>query len=276
MRHLLCYGCFALLLCGCTLPAALAETIHLPLLTTTATTPDYWRLARTTTWQIQFAGDLDLSTEVELYDLDLFDTDPATIAELHQAGRRVICYISVGSWEEWRPDQGRFPAEILGKDYTGWPGEKWLDIRRLDLLGPIIEDRLDLCAQKGFDGVDPDNVDGYQNDTGFDLSAADQLRFNRWLAQAAHVRGLSIGLKNNPDQAAQLADDFDWMLTEACIDQGWCEQTLPFLERGKPVFAIEYTDTDITLVQMCNVAAELGLMAILKDRDLDATYTVCP
>lgn len=39
--------------------------------------------------------------------------------------------------------------------------------------------RLDLAVQKGCDGVEPDNVDGYQNNSGFPLTAQDQLAYNR-------------------------------------------------------------------------------------------------
>ncbi len=69
------------------------------------------------------------------------------------------------------------------------------------LLAPLMRARLDLCQAKGFDAVEPDNIDGYQVDggTGFPLTAGDQLRYNRWIAAEAHCRGLSIGLKNDSD-----------------------------------------------------------------------------
>ena len=53
-----------------------------------------------------------------------------------------------------------------------------MDVRRIDVLGPIMESRLDMCEEKGFDGVEPDNVDGYLNDTGFPLTKEDQLSYN--------------------------------------------------------------------------------------------------
>jgi len=56
---------------------------------------------------------------------------------------------------ELRPDAGAFPDAVKG-DSNGWSGERWLDIRRLDVLGPIMQRRLDLCKQKGFDAVEPD------------------------------------------------------------------------------------------------------------------------
>lgn len=55
--------------------------------------------------------------------------------------------------------------------------------------------RLDLAVQKHCDGVEPDNVDGYSNDTAFNLTAANQLVYNGWLAEAAHARSLSVSLK---------------------------------------------------------------------------------
>lgn len=211
-----------------------------------------------------------------MYDIDLFDQSAETVASLHAQGSKVVCYMSVGSFEDWRPDAGQFPDLVLGKDYEGWPGEKWLDIRRIDLLAPIMRARLDLCQSKGFDAVEPDNMDNYTNDTGFALTYDDQLEYNRWLAAEAHQRGLSIGLKNNPDQVEDLVADFDWALTEDCFEQGWCEEMLPFLQAGKPVFAAEYTDTNITLDDFCPQAKTLQINAILKDRELTATRSACP
>ena len=237
------------------------------------TAPAIWRPVPGTTWQIQYTGELDLSFEVEVYNLDLFDTDPATVAALRADGRRVRCYLSAGSWEDWRPDAGAYPADVRGHALAGWPGEQWLDVRRLDVLGPLLEARLDLCRAKGFDGADPDNVDGFTHDTGFPLTAGDQLAFNRFLAQAAHARGLSIGLKNDLSQVADLVDDFDWALNEQCFAYDECELLLPFIEAGKPVFNIEY---DLLTAEFCPQAAALGFSALRKNLSLDAYREACP
>lgn len=235
-----------------------------------------WQPPVGASWQIQFTGPIETGVNAAVFDLDLFDTGAARVASLHSQGKKVICYISAGSWEDWRPDADQFPDIVLGNDYDGWPGEKWLDIRRIDLLAPILRARLDLCAGKGFDGVDPDNLDGYTNVTGFPLTAQDQLKFNRWLAKEAHARGLAVGLKNDPGQVSGLLAYFDWALTEDCFDQGWCGMMSPFVNAGKPVFAIEYTDTGITLDDFCPQAAALKFSAILKNRDLDAYREACP
>ncbi len=236
----------------------------------------WWQPAVGTTWQWQLDGEaVDTSFDVGMYDLDLFETDASVVDALHAQGRAVVCYISAGSWEDWRPDADQFPEAVIGRDYGGWPGENWLDIRQIDLLTPILRARLDLCAAKGFDGVEPDNIDGYTNETGFPLTYADQLTFNLWLAEEAHARGLSIGLKNDSEQVADLLPYFDWALTEDCFDQGWCEEMLPFIEARKPVFAAEYTDAGIALADFCPQAAEWGFSVILKHRELDSWREGC-
>lgn len=235
-----------------------------------------WQPAPGTSWQWQLTGDFDASIEAEVYDLDLFETSPETVAGLHARGKRVLCYLSAGSQEDWRPDAGDFPKEIIGRSYTGWPGERWLDIRRIDLLAPIMGARLDLCAAKGFDGVEADNLDSYQAKTGFPLTAADQRTYVLWLANAAHQRGLSIGLKNNPEQADELLPYVEFAITEDCFAQGWCQSMSPFIEAGKAVFAAEYTDTKTDLAEICPPARELHFSLILKQRELDAWRAGCP
>lgn len=235
-----------------------------------------WQPVPGTTWQWQLSDlPVDTSIAAEVYDIDLFDNDASVVAALHAAGRKVVCYLNAGSWEDWRPDADLFPPDVLGKDYAGWPGERWLDIRRIDRLAPIMRARLDQCRAKGFDGIEPDNIDGYANDTGFPLAYRDQLVYNRWLAAEAHRRGLSIGLKNDPEQVTDLLAYFDWALTEDCFAQGWCEDMAPFIGARKAVFAAEYTDTGIALADFCRPAAALGFSAILKRRDLDAWRQVC-
>ncbi len=238
--------------------------------------PPIWSPPLAATWQWQLDDAVDLSVNAELYDIDLFDNAMSVVAALHGQGRRVICYISVGSWEEWRPDHDQFPEEVLGKDYAGWPGEKWLDIRRMNVLAPIMRARLDACQAKGFDGLEPDNIDGYLNDTGFPLTYQDQLEYNLWLAEEAHQRGLSIALKNDPEQLRDLLPFYDWALTEDCFAEGWCADVQPFVAAGKAVFAAEYTDTGITLEEICPQARAMHFNVILKHRSLDAYRETCP
>ena len=273
MRRWLLAGLSLCLLAGCITQAApVASPAALP---TPLAGEDIWQPAPGTSWQWQLSGEFDPSIQAQVYDLDVFDTPKSTVEALHSRDAYIICYISVGSWEDWRPDAADFPEEVIGRKYSGWPGERWLDIRRIDLLGPVMEARLDLCAAKGFDGVEPDNVDGYDAATGFPLNEADQLAYNAWLANAAHQRGLAIGLKNDPAQIADLLTYFDFAITEDCFDQGWCGEMMPFIEQGKPVFAAEYTDTGTELGEICPQAEVLQFSAILKHRQLDAWRAGC-
>ncbi|HSR32659.1 MAG TPA: endo alpha-1,4 polygalactosaminidase, partial [Anaerolineae bacterium] len=168
----------------------LTPQIYLPLILKDRTrpSPDWWRPPVNTTWQWQLTDlPIDQSLDVGMYDIEMFDNDASVVAALHAQGRKVICYINVGSWEDWRPDKDQLPTSVLGNDYEGWPGEKWLDIRQIDLLAPIMRARFDQCQAKGFDGIEPDNIDGYTNDTGFPLTYQDQLDYNIWLANETHA-----------------------------------------------------------------------------------------
>jgi len=236
---------------------------------------DWWHPTVGLTWQWQIGNnDIDTSIEADVYDIDLY-VDQSIIDELHAKGRKVICYISVGSWEDWRPDKDQFPPEVLGNDYEGWKGERWLDIRQIEKLAPIMLARLDLCKAKGFDAVEPDNMEIHTNDTGFSLTYDDQLKYALWLADEAHKRGLAIGVKNAPDQVKDLAGHFDFAITEDAFHYGWAGRMLSFIDAGKPVFAAEYTDLGGNFAETCARARTLGFSLILKHRLLDAWLETC-
>ena len=190
---------------------------------------------------MQFSGRIDKSVKADAYDIDAFETSAPLVAKLHDLGRHLVCYIDAGSWEKGRPDADRYPASVKGKAMAGWPGERWLDIRQVDVLAPILEDRIAMCAAKCFDGVEFDNVDGYSNKTGFPLTAQDQLAFDRWLADTAHADGLAVGLKNTPSLAKQLEPSFDFSIVEQCVQYRECGSFTPFLDAGEPVLDIEYS-----------------------------------
>ncbi len=228
-------------------------------------------------WDIQLSeialGELP---PVGVVEIDGFDATAEDVAALHEAGITAVCYFNAGAWEEWRDDAGAYPDAIIGNAYPGWEGERFVDIRQLDVLSPILAARLDLCVDKGFDAVDPDNVDTYLTETGFPLTEADQLAFNRWLAGEAHARGLAIGQKNVPELAAALVASFDFAVTEDCLVDNWCGQMAPYADAGKPVLMIEYTDRDLTANELCTLAAGTFGAVVIKHRELDAWSAHCP
>lgn len=238
---------------------------------------DWWHPVAGLTWQWQISEPpVDITVGADVYDIDLFENDASVIDELHQQNRKVICYISVGSREDWRPDADQFPDEVLGKNYDGWHGEKWLDIRRIDLLAPIMRARLDLCQAKGFDAVEPDNIEIYDNNTGFPISYQDQLTYAQWLADEAHARGLAIGIKNAPDMVADSLAFFDFAITEDAYYYDWIEEMLPFVQAGKPVFAAEYSDMDVDFPSACDWGKLNKVSFIQKNRNLTAFRAPCP
>ncbi len=265
-----------------TVPAATPSPTFTPLPTAppsptiapSPTAPAWWQPRPRTTWQIQInGGQIDLTYDAQAYDVDLFDTPAETIAQLHHLGRRVICYFSAGSYEDWRPDAQRFHGlGVLGQPLEDWPGERFLDIRRLEALGPILQDRLDLAVQKGCDAVDPDNVQNYLEPTGFDLTYADQLRFNRWLAQQAHLRGLAVGLKNDRPQIPDLVTAFDFAVDEECFTYGECAPLQAFIQADKAVFEIEY---ELSPAAFCAQANAWGFSALVKPWDLSPPRYSC-
>jgi hypothetical protein len=259
------------------IPAAaqpgIQDQTYLPLVTSAhPENPKIWQPTPGTSWQWQLSGKIDTNFDVQMYDIDLFDTPKSVIDQLDAEGRVVICYFSAGSWEDWRPDAGDFPPEVIGDPLDNWPGENWLDIRQIDLLSPIMAARLDLAAAKGCDGIEPDNIDGYTNESGFPLTAQDQLTYNLWLAEQAHVRGLSIGLKNNLEQISDLLPYFDWALNEECFTYDECDLLSPFTQANKAVFGVEY---ELESNQFCPQANALDFDFLKKNWDLDAWRESC-
>jgi Glycoside-hydrolase family GH114 len=109
---------------------------------------------------------------VNIFDLDLFNTPASTIKTLRDQGKKVICYFSAGSSEDWRPDYKQFSRAEMGnkvsKDDAGssyWEGEKWLNIKNPNPASPnlpnvwkIMRERIKLASQKGCNAIDPDNT----------------------------------------------------------------------------------------------------------------------
>ncbi|MEJ0010555.1 MAG: endo alpha-1,4 polygalactosaminidase [Alphaproteobacteria bacterium] len=217
--------------------------------------------------------------DVQVVELDI-DVDDAILKSVKARGIRTICYFNAGSWESYRKDADRFTKEVLGANYSGYPDERWLDIRRIDALAPVMSARLERCAGRGFDAVEPDNINGYRNKSGFPLSADDELAYDRWLLREAHKRGLAIALKNTPELAAQLAPDgFDLAIFESCFKYRFCEQgAAPFTAAGKPVFDLEYRDEGMRPARFCPQAKKLGITALLKrsSSKLDSFREACP
>jgi hypothetical protein len=199
----------------------------------------WWLPPQQLTWYWQLQGSVPNDEPVAAYDIDGFETSAAEVAALHSQGKHVICYIDAGTAEKFRPDYSSFPASVLGRS-NGWPGERWLDIRQLSIIEPIMTARFRMCREKGFDAVEPDNIEGYANKTGFPITAQQQLTYNEWVAQEVHSLGMAVLQKNDGEQSVELEPYFDGALSEQCNQYRECADFQLYLSTGKPVLNAEY------------------------------------
>lgn len=258
---------------GATALAALGVVASAAVLAGASSARAHWRLPAHPRWYWQLQGNINNSEPAAIYDLDGFETSSNEVAKLHGLGKHVVCYIDVGTWENFRPDKGKFPKSVLGRP-NGWPGERWLDVRRLPVLEPIMTARFKMCARKHFDAVEPDNMDGFENDTGFDITAREQLRYDEWIANEVHSLGMAVLEKNDPEQARTLEPYFDGVLDEQCNQYQECGSFNSYLRAGKPVLNAEYRSS--LYPGFCSADERLGIMGVLYNLALDGrVYRPC-
>lgn len=236
---------------------------------------------------------------VDVYDVDLIEASARDIATLKRNGKKVICYFSAGSYEKWRPDASKFNQTDLGKGLAKgtsakdgyWPGEKWLNIRSSAVMD-IMTARIQLAKDKGCDAVDPDNTDGYNADTpksngfkpttGFSLTQNDAITYITKLANAAHIRGLAIGLKNSLAIVNKVSSLVEFAVNEQCVSYNECSSYQQFLALKKPVFHVEYPGSDDfstiskdMITKCCASGGVSAISSIIKGPSLAAKAIFC-
>jgi hypothetical protein len=162
-----------------------------------------WQIGRVT--PLQRTG----KRAVDIYDLDGFLTTAAEVRAIHTtwqaatlAHPKTICYLDL-AWEDYRPDAGPgqvFPAATLGNVYYGYPEERWVDFRQLDALKPMLDARIAMCARKGFDAVELDDIDSFDPpaETGFHLTPGDAQNLLAYAFNEIHRYGMTGLWKNSP------------------------------------------------------------------------------
>jgi len=243
----------------------------------TAAAPTWKPLTPGTTWNWQLDGRavnsavLDASTNPKkMLDIDLDATPASTIAALKAKGIYVVCYTEVGSYNEEREDAAEFRKVpgLIGKRMDGFEHEWWIDVRKTDALMPIMTARLDKARSKGCDGVEPDLDDSFNqgaDKTGFDLTMEDSLYYLQLLVDAAHARGMSMGLKNGPEMAKDAALFADWALNEECNQHSECGGYKEFVKRNKAVFQVEYRSNGTRVKDFCPADNKNNFDGLLKD-----------
>jgi endo-alpha-1,4-polygalactosaminidase (GH114 family) len=288
-------------------PSEHPEPPHISLSPGTIALP--WTPKVNDTWQITLlkpplvAADLSSTTpDVAIFDVDLFDTPAETVKTLHGLGKKVICYFSAGSFEDWRPDAGSFQAADKGKDLDGWPGEKWLNISSENVRN-IMKSRVELAREKTCDGVDPDNVDGYvssqdlvadppltcmqDNDNGLGLTSDDSVALMEFIFSVSRPLNLTLGLKNADRIIPAVLPFTDFSVNEQCVQYNECEKFQSFIQAGKPVFHIEYPNQNDNsdagletglVSKACGNGQESntgGFSTVLKRANLDGWVEYC-
>jgi hypothetical protein len=198
----------------------------------------------------------------------VYDIDGANAT----AGAVAICYVEVGSLEQGRPDYAKFPSSVIGPAVQGWPGENWLLVTAANqsVILPLMKARfVDWCQAKGFDAIEPDNLDAWTNSSG--VTETDNIAYDLAIGQLAHALPLSIGLKNvmtdvDPSQYASFVALFDWALNEQCYEYDECNvysASGSFLPAAKAVFDVEYN-----VAPSCTQADAVHMNAQETDLDL--------
>ncbi len=230
---------------------------------------------------------------VDLFGMDGLDVAPEYVNVVAATGASPWCYLSVGTAEEYREDYSAFVAldeaeraagneGVLGGVLPDWPDERWLNLRRADVLLPLMEARLSICEDKGFTLVEFDNMDGYSNDTGLDLTDQEARAWIASLIASAADRGLGVIHKNASELVTDLQPSMDALLLESCVLDDFCEEAaLPFLDAGKPVMNAEYPEAwsdqgrRFVLDDVCARSEQAGVSTLIKTLDLDARSIVC-
>jgi hypothetical protein len=127
-------------------------------------TIEVWQPAVAAKWQIVIKNNISVDasgalapSDVDIFDVDLFNTPVSVFEELHDRGKKAICYFSAGTGEDWRPDYAQFAAADLGSQDSCWPGERWLNVKS-DGVWAVMAARIKLASDKGCDAIDPDNM----------------------------------------------------------------------------------------------------------------------
>ena len=189
-------------------------------------------------WQIGLVKPLQRTgaSAVDIYDIDGFLTTRAEVHALHSSWQastlrhpRTICYLDL-AWEDYRPDATpghRFPASTLGKVYFGFPQERWVDFRQLGALKPMLDERLRMCASKGFDAVELDDIDSFDppSTTGFHLTPGDAQNYLAYAFNEIHRLGMTGLWKNSPYLSWWGRDYADGAVVEECYRYHECFAT---------------------------------------------------
>lgn len=210
-----------------------------------------------------------------------------------------ICYLNAfqtqpGQGSSW--DRGLLLHDRSGRPLVDpdWPDEFILDTTTeadRQAIASRLEVLIDSCATRGFDAIEPDNLDTYarsyvRRHAERAPTRDDNVALLALLADRAHQRGLLIAQKNAGEDSATIRRKAgtDFAIAEECQRYDECQASTDVY--GPNLIEIEYDDYDeVSPAAVFEAAcAERGGTAsvILRDRDVVTPdrsgyrYELCP
>jgi hypothetical protein len=258
-------------------------------------------------WQWYLNGALDLSNPTDMgtndtlsygsaapdpvvYDIDGIDNSAGTVASLHADGDHVICYIEVGTAGDYYSAsqegisttyyaQLQAAGDLSSNELQGYP-EYFIDINAASAVS-IIESMIDQqCADKGFDAVETDLDETYNDNEGttpWTITEADEQTYLTTLADYMHSLGLGWIAKNLDDTGDGFAGVMEplasGIITEQCNEYGTCGQLTSY-EGNVAVLNAEYESS--LYPGFCAYDEANGINGALFDVALDGPRSPCP
>ncbi|KAJ7693838.1 glycoside hydrolase family 114 protein [Mycena rosella] len=196
------------------------------------------------------------------------------------ASKYNICYINAF---QTQPDAASFwqssaNAGLLLHKASGalfedpdWPGEYFLDTRtdaNRQAIATIINGWIDSCQAKGFNAIEPDNLDTFTRSNNL-LTAADNLALAKLFTDHAHSIGLAVAQKNTGGDLGSTGKStvgFDFAVAEECQEYEECDSYTDVY--GDNIIEIEYTDNGIAAWNSACSARGSSISVIYRDRDV--------
>ncbi|KAJ8073943.1 hypothetical protein AAF712_003360 [Marasmius tenuissimus] len=205
-------------------------------------------------WDYQIGGAYEPDSDVRVVTRDRTSTPVS--------GKYNICYVNAfqsqpdqASHDFWLNDPTRnnlILKNSAGQPYEddGWPGEYYFDTRTADkrqALANIVNGWIDECKQKGFNAIEPDNLDTFTRSDDL-LSEDNNLDYAKLLADHAHATGveLAFGQKNTGgelEDRGKARVGFDFAIAEECQAFKECDSYTDVY--GDQVLEVEYFNSSL-------------------------------
>lgn len=175
------------------------------------------------------------------------DVDSSVVATHVKAGKLVIGYLSVGTYEPYRSDKDEWPKSTIGPMNTEWK-ENWLALDHWQEIKPVMTNRLKMVKSKGFHAFEADNIsviDQFEDEATQKKNIATNVQYANWLADTAHSVGLLAVFKNGPLLSKDVVQKYDALITEQALKYTDDIKSYNiFKDNSKPIFDFEYDPID--------------------------------